>query len=188
MSTLEVYQQTVHTYRKMIDETIVQLSDEAFFRRPAPGINSVAIILRHLGGNLTSRWTDFLTTDGEKDFRNRDLEFAEWEGTREELMDYFEGGWQALINALAEINEGNLDEKIVIRGEPHTVIQALVRSVTHITYHVGQISLVARMVHEGEWNWLTIAPNQSKKFNQETWGTSKSRAVFGSDSEQTSEK
>ena len=181
--TVDILRDTVRSYRKLVDRTLEQLSDEEFFRRPAPGTNSVAVILRHLGGNLASRWTDFLTTDGEKQSRDRDQEFADWEGTRIELMHYFETGWKALTDALNEIDETVLDQTIFIRGESHTVRRALIRSVTHLTYHVGQISMTARMAHDGNWDWLTIPPNRSAEFNRENWGTSKSRAVFGEEDE-----
>ena len=180
-TNVEIIRQTVNSYRRMIDETQSQLTDEEFFERPSGKVNSVAIILRHLGGNLVSRWTDFLTTDGEKPTRNRDLEFADWEKSRVELMEYFDTGWNVFTKAISEISDENIDAQIFIRGEPHTVMQALVRSLTHVTYHTGQIALVARLVHDGEWNWLTIPPDKSSEFNQETWGTSKSRAVFDSD-------
>lgn len=181
IETIETIRQTVNSYRKMINETLTQITDEELFERPSEGINSVAIILRHLGGNLVSRWTDFQTTDGEKSTRNRDLEFADWDGSRVELMQYFDTGWNAFTHALSEINEENVDTQIFIRGEPHTAMQALVRSLTHVKYHTGQIALVSRLVHDGEWNWLTIPPNQSNEFNQQAWGTSKSRAVFDTD-------
>ena len=171
-------QATIVSYRRMIDATTEQLTDEEFFKRPAPEFNSVANLLRHLGGNLQSRWTDFLTTDGEKLDRNRDLEFADWKGDRQSLLEYFDRGWQALENATAEIDESNACATISIRGESHTVVQALLRSVTHITYHVGQISLVARLIHQGEWNWLTVPPGASSEFNQANWGRASSRAIF----------
>lgn len=142
---------TVDTYRKMIDATIEQLSDTELHARPAEGINSVAILLRHLGGNLRSRWTDFLTTDGEKPDRDRDTEFQEWEGDRAALLAHFDAGWQALTSAIEQINPSKIDQPIFIRGERHTIPQAVTRSVSHITYHVGQISLIARMVHQGPW-------------------------------------
>ena len=182
-TTVEILKQTVDSYRVMIDRTVAQLTDAEFFQRPSPEINSVAVILRHLGGNLASRWTNFLTTDGEKETRDRDKEFTDWHGTRVELMEYFDLGWKTLLAAMDEINATNINHEIKIRGESHTVIQALVRSVTHLTYHVGQISLVSRLVHDGQWDWLTIAPNRSGDFNEETWGTSKSRAVFDVDKE-----
>ena len=170
---------TVVSYRQMIDGITEQLTDAELFARPAARINSAAIILRHLGGNLRSRWTDFLTTDGEKPDRDRDAEFRDWEGDRQSLLDYFESGWKAFEAALDEISEGNVGQTILIRGEPHTVAQALTRSVAHTVYHVGQIAMIARMVHDGEWRWLTIAPGASASHNERTWGTAASRSVFG---------
>ncbi|QDU75535.1 DinB superfamily protein [Bremerella volcania] len=169
---------TVASYRHMIDATVAQLSDAELHAHPAPGINSVAILLRHLGGNLRSRWTDFLTTDGEKPDRDRDAEFQEWEGDRAALLAHFDAGWDALSSAIKQINPSNIDQRIFIRGERHTIPQALTRSITHITYHVGQIAIVARMVHDGPWHWLTIAPGQSQQHNQRTWGTASSRSIF----------
>lgn len=174
---------TVASYRKMIDGFVEQLSDNELSARPGAGINSVAVILRHLGGNLRSRWTDFLTTDGEKPDRDRDSEFLDWEGDRQALLAHFEQGWAAVEQALAVIDESNAGQTILIRGEPHTVAEALVRSVTHLTYHVGQIAMIARMVHKGEWRWLTVAPGGSAAHNAETWGTAASRSVLGQEKE-----
>lgn len=171
--------ETVSSYRRMIDATVEQLSDAELFARPRTDLNSVAVLLRHLGGNLQSRWTDFLTTDGEKESRDRDREFQDWQGDRDSLIAYFDQGWVALTSAIQQIDKSNLDQKICIRGEEHTIPQALARSVTHIAYHVGQIAIIGRMVHDGDWHWLTIAPGQSQKHNQATWGTSRSRSVFG---------
>ncbi|PQO45524.1 DinB family protein [Blastopirellula marina] len=168
------------SYRRMIDGTLAQLSDEEFFQRPAAEINSVAVIIRHLGGNLTSRWTDFLTTDGEKPTRNRDEEFADWPGDRASLMRYFDAGWQQLLAAIEEAAKLDPTTPIFIRGESQTLASALARSLTHLSYHVGQISLIARTVHEGRWHWLTIGPGESQRHNEQTWGTSQSRSVFGS--------
>ncbi len=175
---MDATRESVASYRRMIDASISQLSDAELFARPAPGINSVAIILRHLGGNLHSRWTDFLTTDGEKPTRDRDTEFLDWDGDRNSLLEHFDSGWNALTNALACINESNIKQTIFIRGEPHTIPHALARSLTHLTYHVGQIAIVARMVHSGDWQWLTIAPGESATHNSNTWGTAASRSVF----------
>ncbi|GIW99921.1 MAG: hypothetical protein KatS3mg111_3254 [Pirellulaceae bacterium] len=175
---LSVMRETVSGYRRMIDGIVEQLTDEELFARPAAEINSVAIILRHLGGNLRSRWTDFLTTDGEKPDRNRDSEFTEWEGDRESLMEYFEQGWRSLESALQTIDEESVGDTIYIRGEPHSIAQALMRSITHIAYHVGQMAIIARMVHHGQWRWLTIAPGASAAHNERTWGTPGSRAIF----------
>ena len=178
---ISAQKETVAGYRRMIDATVEQLTDDELIARPAEGVNSVAIILRHLGGNLRSRWTDFLTTDGEKPDRNRDQEFTEWEGDRQTLMQYFNEGWEQLGSALNAIHEDNVEETILIRGEAHSVAQALTRSITHITYHVGQIAIIARMVHVGEWRWLTIAPGGSTQHNEQTWGSAESRSVFSAD-------
>ena len=172
---------SVTSYRRMIDATIEQLTDDELFIRPVPNVNSVAIILRHLGGNLRSRWTDFLTTDGEKPDRNRDAEFLDWNGDRQSLMSHFDSGWNALVVAIESLNDDNLGQCVQIRGESHTIPQALTRSITHITYHVGQIAIVARQVHNGDWRWLTVAPGNSSQFNEQTWGTSASRSIFSDD-------
>jgi uncharacterized damage-inducible protein DinB len=175
---LSTMRATVVSYRQMIDAVTEQLTGAELVARPAAGINSVAIVLRHLGGNLRSRWTDFLTTDGEKPGRDRDSEFLDWHGDRQSLMDHFERGWKSFEQALDAIDDENVDQMIRIRGEPHTVAQALVRSVTHLTYHVGQIAIIARMVHCGEWRWLTIAPSASALHNERTWGKAVSRSTF----------
>ena len=178
---LAVIQSTLASYRQMIDATVVQLSDAEFVTRPTHDTNSVAVILRHLGGNLQSRWTDFLTTDGEKPDRDRDTEFLDWDGDRQSLMRHFDRGWKTLELAVESIDAHTIDNTVTIRGESHSLQQALLRSLTHITYHVGQIAMTARIVHDGEWKWLTIAPSTSDKHNKRTWGTSASRSVFAKD-------
>ena len=180
-SWVNAMRDTTVSYRRMIDATIEQLTDDELFARPAPGVNSVAIILRHLGGNLISRWTDFLTTDGEKPDRNREAEFQDREGDRQSLISYFDSGWRTLETAIESLNDNNIGEFIEIRGETHSIPQALTRSMTHITYHVGQMAIIARQVHNGDWKWLTVAPGASSQFNKDTWGTSASRSIFASD-------
>lgn len=170
---------TIDGYRRMIDAAVTQLTDDELTRRLAAEINSVAAILRHLGGNLRSRWSDFLTTDGEKTDRDRDAEFEDWPGDRASLMAYFDAGWQTMRNSLASLNADDLTRKVTIRGEQHSVQRAILRSITHTSYHVGQIMLVARLVHDGVWQWLTIAPGGSAAHNQQTWGTSASRGMAG---------
>lgn len=171
--------ETVASYRSMIDATVAQLTDDELFARPQTGFNSAAILLRHLGGNLYSRWTDFLTTDGEKPDRARDVEFEDWDGDRAALLAYFDRGWKALTAAIDQINGSNIDRTILIRGEPHSIPLALMRSITHVSYHVGQITMVARMVHTGPWDWLTIAPGKSAEHNSRTWGTTAARGAQG---------
>lgn len=176
---LEATRETIASYRRLIDGAVQQLTDTELHLRPTPETNSVAIILRHLGGNLRSRWTDFLTTDGEKPDRNRDNEFSDWDGDRQQLMEWFDQGWKALENAIDALDQHNIHQTIYVRGEPHSIPQAILRSITHLSYHVGQILLIARTVHNGPWNWLSIAPGQSSQHNQQTWGTSASRAAMG---------
>ena len=171
--------ETIDGYRRMIDSAVMQLSDDEFTRRPAADINSVAVILRHLGGNLLSRWSDFLTTDGEKPNRNRDVEFQDWPGDRRSLLAHFDIGWKTMREALAALNTDDLAQNVTIRGERHTVQQAIQRSLTHTAYHVGQIMLICRLVHMGDWQWLTIPPGSSTLHNQQTWGTAASRGVAG---------
>lgn len=171
---LDTLADTVASYRQMIDAAINQLSDAELHMRPAPHINSVAIILRHLGGNLRSRWTDFLTSDGEKPDRNRDTEFQDWEGDRDSLLAHLDAGWDALTSALEQIDDSNIRQTMRIRGKRHTVPQALARSITHLAYHVGQIAMIARMVHDGEWQWSSIPPGQSAQYNERTWEANES--------------
>ena len=176
---IDAVKETVNSYRRMIDAAVEQLSDAELHTRPAANVNSVAIILRHLGGNLRSRWTDFRTTDGEKPDRDRDSEFLDWDGDRDSLIAYFDAGWRALKDAIDQLDHSNIDGMIDIRGEPHTIPQALTRSVTHLSYHVGQIAMIARMVHVGDWRWLTIPPGDSQLHNARTWGTNRSQSIFG---------
>ena len=175
---LKTLRESLSSYRQMIDATVEQLSDSELVARPAPEFNSVAVILRHLGGNLRSRWTDFLNTDGEKPDRFRDTEFQDWSGDRLSLLEYFDDGWKKYEMVFDVLNDADIEQLIYIRGEAHTIAQALVRSQTHITYHVGQIAIVARMVHNGDWKWLTVAPGASTKFNNDVWGTPASRSVL----------
>ena len=178
---IEAASATVASYRRLIDSAVSQLSDAELTARPRPDMNSVAVILRHLGGNLLSRWTDFWTTDGEKPDRDRDQEFLDWEGDRSALLAYFNSGWDALARAIEQIDATHAERSVFMRGERHSVADALMRSLTHLSYHAGQIALIARMVHEGPWKWLTIPPGGSRQHNQQTWGTSASRGVFGED-------
>jgi uncharacterized damage-inducible protein DinB len=171
--------ENIDSYRRMIDGAIQQLSDEELRRRPAEGINSVAVILRHLAGNLLSRWTSFLTTDGEKPTRNRDEEFVDWPGDRAGLERYFGNAWQVWRHSIETLTADDVEKTVTIRGEAHTVPQAIERSLAHTAYHVGQIMLVARLVHAGEWKWLTIRPGGSRQHNEQTWGTAASRGAAG---------
>lgn len=177
---LSSIEQTFRSQKTLAEKAALQMSDEAFIRRPGETFNSVAVIMRHVAGNLASRWRDFLTTDGEKPDRDRDAEFADWPGTRQELMVYWETGWRTLFDALASLTDADAARTVTIRGEPHTVALAIERSLAHSAYHVGQIVLLARLFAGDEnWQWLTIPPGGSSAHNQKTWGTAASRGVAG---------
>ncbi|USN98447.1 MAG: DUF1572 family protein [Phycisphaeraceae bacterium] len=147
-----------------------QLDDAGFFWTPADGLNSVAIIARHLAGNLLSRWTDFLTSDGEKPWRDRDAEFEPPEPTsasRRAIMDGWEKGWDTLDRALAGLTDADLRREITIRGAPHAVHAAIARQLDHYAFHVGQINVIARLhVGTAHWKWFTLPPGGTKAFNE----------------------
>jgi hypothetical protein len=153
--------------KKLADKAISQMPPEHFFTAPAEGDNSVAVIVKHVGGNLQSRWTDFMTSDGEKPGRNRDTEFMVLpEDTREHLLTGWGSGWSALFGALAPLSPADLERFVKIRGEPLTVLQAISRQLTHYSYHVGQIVYLAKHFSGPAWSSLSIPPGGSAKFNQ----------------------
>ena len=153
--------------RQLADRALAQLPADAFFAAPAPGDNSIAQILKHVGGNLLSRWTDFLTTDGEKPGRDRDTEFVIFPAdTRDQLLARWAAGWAALFSALTPLQTSDLDRTVTIRGEPLTVLQAINRQLTHYAYHVGQIVYLAKHFAGASWQSLSIPPGQSARFNQ----------------------
>ena len=153
--------------RKQIEDALAQLTDDQFRTRLTPGTNSCALIVKHLAGNMRSRWTDWLTTDGEKPDRNREREFADEGESRRALVDSLRSGWTLVLNAVGALTPADLARTVRIRGEPHTVPQAVERQIAHYAYHAGQIQLIARIVHGNEgWVWNSVAPGQSAAFNQ----------------------
>ncbi len=157
----------VFSFRKskeMAEKAFGQLDDDLFFRRPGEHSNSVAIIVKHLAGNLESRWTDFLTSDGDKPWRTRDAEFSIGpDDTRAHLLAAWERGWAALFETFGTLQESDWTRTVSIRGEPHSVMQAIHRALTHAAYHTGQIVYLARLLQTGEWKWITIPPGQSSE-------------------------
>jgi uncharacterized damage-inducible protein DinB len=153
-------------YKKMTERAIEQVSDEDFSRQIDPESNSIAVIVKHISGNLISRWTDFLTTDGEKPTRHRDAEFELIKDTRESLMDFWERGWKELFSALEPLAAEDLSRKVTIRGEPHTVVEAINRQLSHYSYHIGQIVFLAKHFQSAEWKTLSIPKNRSAEFNK----------------------
>lgn len=157
---------SLRSYKKQADKAIAQLKDEELFIQIDPETNSVAIIMKHLAGNMFSRWTDLLTSDGEKPTRNRDMEFViEPKNTKEEILDYWERGWRCVFAALEPLKDDDLLRKVMIRNEEHTVMQAINRQLMHYPNHIGQIILLAKHFRSAEWQTLSIPRNRSADFN-----------------------
>ena len=152
--------------KELADRAAAQVDDEAFFATLDSDANSIALIFKHVAGNLRSRWRDFLTTDGEKPDRHRDTEFEiNQEDTRESILARWEAGWQYLIEAIEPLTAKDLSRTVYIRHRPHTVVQAMNRQLAHYAYHVGQIVFLAKHFQSGNWQWLSIPPGQSKQFD-----------------------
>lgn len=156
-----------HAYKKLTQKALDQVSEEEFFITLDEEANSVAVIMKHMAGNMLSRWTDFLTTDGEKPDRNRDMEFViESKTGKDDVVAYWEKGWQAVFTALEPLGVEDLERKVMIRGEEHTVIQAINRQLMHYAYHIGQIAFLAKHFRSTEWKSLSIPRNKSADFNE----------------------
>ncbi|HMO79778.1 MAG TPA: DUF1572 family protein [Pyrinomonadaceae bacterium] len=153
-------------YKKLAERALEQVSDEEFFLQIDDESNSLAVIVKHIAGNQHSRWRDFLTTDGEKASRDRDQEFEITDETRETLMDYWETGWQTLFDAIEPLTEEDLEKTVTIRGEPHSVVEAINRQLTHYSYHIGQIVFLAKHLRSSEWKTLSVPRDRSAEFNQ----------------------
>jgi hypothetical protein len=153
-------------YKKLAERAIEQVSDEEFISAIDEEANSIALIVKHIAGNLRSRWTDFLTADGEKPDRNRDTEFELIDDTRESLMKFWEDGWRILFDALEPLSFEDFSKTITIRGEPHSIVEAINRQLTHYAYHIGQIVLLAKHFRSSEWKTLSIPKNRSAEFNK----------------------
>jgi len=165
-------------YKQLGDNTFAQLSDEDLLWQSESDNNSIAIIVNHLWGNMLSRWTDFLTTDGEKEFRKRDQEFENIIKTRAQLLEKWEAGWHCLFTALSTINEDNFDQLVYIRNQGHTIVEAIHRQMAHYAYHVGQIVLIGQMRRGKDWKSLSIPKGQSVVYNKEKFSKDKDRGHF----------
>ena len=153
--------------KALADGAMAQISDEQFFACPTEADNSIAIIVKHVGGNLLSRWTEFLTSDGEKQSRNRDAEFRlTAEDTRAKLIELWESGWTALFAAIEPLRDSDMERIVTIRGESLTVLQAVNRQLTHYAYHAGQIVYVAKHYRGPAWRTLSIPLGRSDEFNR----------------------
>lgn len=162
--------------KDLAEKAVAQLTDEQLRVALQPETNSVAVIMKHLAGNLCSRWTDFLTSDGEKPWRDRDDEFKDTFADRNELMEYWERGWACLFNTLDSLSDGDLQSQITIRGEALSVPLALGRSLSHCGYHVGQIVMISRFLAGDSWQTLTIPRGMSAEHNATSWGNEQYKA------------
>jgi hypothetical protein len=153
-------------YKKLAERAMAQVPDECLFTPIDREANCIAVIVKHMAGNMRSRWTDFLTTDGEKPGRNRDAEFEDPPATRAELLALWESGWTCLFSALQPLTDADLTRKITIRGEAHSVMQAVNRQLAHYPHHVGQIVLLAKHFACDRWESLSIPRRNSLEFNR----------------------
>ena len=156
----------LRAYKKLAEKAIAQLQDEEFFVTLDAESNSVAVVMKHMAGNMISRWTDFLTSDGEKPNRNRDMEFViESQTTKDDVIAYWERGWKCVFDALEPLQPEDFEKTVMIRGEKHTIVQALNRQLMHYAYHIGQIVFLAKHFRSAEWKSLSIPKNRSAEFN-----------------------
>jgi hypothetical protein len=153
-------------YKQLAEKAMAQVADEQLFAVLDEESNSIAIIVKHMTGNMRSRWTDFLTSDGEKPTRNRDSEFVDPPATREALLSEWEQGWACVFSAIEPLTDADLSRTVTIRGEAHSVMQAINRQLSHYPMHVGQIILLAKHYAGAHWETLSVARNRSAEFNR----------------------
>src|SRR5437762_9228967 len=158
---------TFRYYKKLAERAIAQIGDEDFFKTLDEESNSIAVNMKHMAGNMLSRWTDFLTTDGEKPERNRDMEFIMLPATtKEDVLTYWGKGWQSVFAAVEPLKPEDLARTVTIRGQDHTVVQAINRQLAHYAYHVGQIVYLAKHFKASDWQSLSVPKNKSEEFNK----------------------
>jgi hypothetical protein len=177
-SYLESVKKQFLYYKMLGEKAINQLEPEQLFTSTNEDTNSIAVIVKHLTGNMLSRWTDFLTTDGEKETRNRDAEFENDLQTKEQVLTSWNTGWDCLFGALDSLKPEQLSEIIYIRNEGHTVIEAINRQLAHYPYHVGQIIFYAKQLKNSEWNSLSIPKNKSNSYNADKFAKEKAIKNF----------
>jgi hypothetical protein len=153
-------------YKDLGDKTFAQLSDADLHFTPAEECNSIAMIIQHMHGNMLSRWTDFLTSDGEKEWRTRDAEFEEQNVSKQQLITLWEEGWKCFLGALESLSPGDFEKTIYIRTKPLSVVDAINRQLAHYPYHVGQIIYIARIIKNKDWVSLTIPKGESAAYNK----------------------
>ncbi|GAA0874714.1 DUF1572 domain-containing protein [Wandonia haliotis] len=168
-------------YKSLGEKAINQLEEEQLYLQFNPESNSIAILVHHLAGNMLSRFTDFLTTDGEKSWRNRDAEFTNPFQSKKELLEHWDKGWNCLFNTLEELTESDLEKTVYIRNDGHTVTEALNRQLAHYPYHIGQIVFIAKVLKNEDWQTLSIPRNQSSEYNSRKFSQEKEKRHFTDD-------
>lgn len=168
-------------YKSLGEKTMSQVPDEQLFWQYNEESNSLATIVKHLHGNMLSRWTDFLNADGEKDWRQRDAEFENDLGSKEAIVQLWEEGWTCLLDALDQLSDADLDKTIYIRNMGHTVTEAINRQLAHYSYHIGQMVFIGKMTQNESWDSLSIPKNQSTSYNKEKFTKAKSKKFFTDD-------
>lgn len=180
-SYLKNIKQQFEYYKLLGDKTFEQLTDDDIYWQYNEESNSIAIIVKHIVGNMLSRWTDFLTSDGEKEWRHRDAEFENPPKTKTELLEVWEKGWKCLFNTINSLGEKDLDAIIYIRNQGHTVLEAINRQICHYPYHIGQLVYIAKMIKNDDWKTLSVARNKSSEYNKEKFNLKKVRKHFTED-------
>jgi predicted secreted protein len=165
-------------YKQLGTKTINQLNKEELHLQHSTTSNSIAVLVKHLSGNMLSRWTNFTTEDGEKPWRNRDDEFIDSYTSKVQLTEAWETGWDCVFSALSSLTETDLERIIYIRNQGHTITEAINRQLMHYAYHIGQIVFIGKLIKGTEWETLSIPKGDSKNYNKEHFNTSKSRAHF----------
>jgi hypothetical protein len=165
-------------YKKLGDGAFAQIADGEIHRQTDPDSNSIAVIAKHMAGNMASRWTDFLTTDGEKEWRDRDAEFVDDVPDKDSLIRLWENGWDLVFSALRGLKPKDLGRVVYVRNEGHTVLEAINRQLTHYGYHVGQIVYLAKDTRSGSWKSLSVPKGKSKAFNKEKFSMPRRRKHF----------
>lgn len=168
-------------YKSLGEKTFNQIPDDKLFWQPNEESNSIAMIVKHLNGNMMSRWTDFLTSDGEKEWRKRDAEFYNDIKTKEDLLFIWNQGWNCLFDTISKLTDNDLEKLVYIRNMGHTVSEAINRQLAHYPYHIGQIVYIGKMIQNENWNSLSISKGNSKNYNKDKFSKSKRKEHFTDD-------
>ncbi|WP_299104764.1 DUF1572 family protein [uncultured Tenacibaculum sp.] len=180
-SYLNSVKKQIRYYKSLGDKTFDQLTQEQLFHQVNEESNSIAIVTKHIAGNMLSRWTNFFIEDGEKDWRNRDEEFINTFHSKEEMLAYWEKGWSVFLNTIESLKNEDLERIIYIRNQGHTVVEAINRQICHYPYHIGQIVFLGKILKNESWKSLSIPKNASKAYNDNKFSKEKTRTHFTDD-------